>query len=192
MGTGPGSEQRFFTVLTITWHLYTRFHLQVAFTSGKLGIIKHILQRQKLRVEFFGGISNEKIFLGILRWARDAFPRQLLTTVTLPVWQKCAFSDKAERATTISARAIFSQPPSRGKVWVRSLMGSCERTQSSPLNFLGKVALAQHSPLCNLLFLSKCIGREILYNVSLLLLSSPSVSTLWVNPVQVSNSTEGS
>lgn len=57
-------------------------------------------------------------------------------------------------------------------------MGSCERTQSSPLNFLGKVALAQHSPLCNLLFLSKCIGREILYNVSLLLLSSPSVSTL--------------
>lgn len=190
MGAGTGSEQRFFTVLTITWHLYTCFHLQVAFTPGKLRIIKHILRRQKLRVEFFGGISNEKIFLGILRWARDAFPGQLLTTVTLP-WQKCAFSDKAERATTIWARVIFSQPPSRGKVWGRSLMGSRKRTESSPLNFLGKVALPRHSPLCNLLFLSKCIGREILY-VSLLLLSSPSVSTLWVNPVQVPNSTEGS
>lgn len=191
MGTGPGSEQRFFTVLTITWHLYTRFHLQISFTSRKLGIIKHILQRRKLRVGVFGGISNEKIFLGILRWVRDAFPGQLLTTVALPVWQKCAFSDKTERATTISARAIFSQPPSRGKVWGRSLMGSRKRTESSPLNSLGKVAHPQHSPLCNLLFLSKCIGREILY-VSLLLLSSPSVSTLWVNPVQVPNSTEGS
>lgn len=158
-----------------------RFHLQVSFTSQKLGIIKHILQRPKLRVGFLGGISNEKIFLGILRWARDAFPGQLLTTVTLPVWQKCAFSDKAERETTISARVIFSEPPSRGKfllVWGRSLIGSCKRTESSPLNFLGKVALPRHSPLCNLLFLSKCIGREILYNVSLLLLSSPSVSTL--------------
>lgn len=162
-------------------HFYTCFNLQVSFRSRKLGTIKHILQRRKLQVGFFGDISDEKIFLGILRWARDAFLGQLLTTVALPVWQKCAFPDKTERATTISARVIFAQPPSRGKfllVWGRSPMGSCKRPESSPLNFPVKATLPRLSPLCNLLFLSKCIGREILYNVSSLLLSSPSVSTL--------------
>lgn len=48
-------------------------------------------------------------------------------------------------------------------------MGSCKRPESSPLNFPVKVTLPQLSPLCNLLFLSKCIGKEILYNVSSLL-----------------------
>ena len=67
---GTGSGQRSFTVYIVSKYniaFYTGFNLQNSFRSQKLGTIKHVLQRQKLKVWLFGDISDEKIFLGILR-----------------------------------------------------------------------------------------------------------------------------